>query len=155
LAKLPAIRLRRIADCRGEKMSERIFEEVAVIIKQKYTVRLLEYKESGNEFTEINVYSKETKDKYDEVSDHFAFGFTVKGRGEEEKERIEKMSEREFEEFIRHMTHFLEKKYNVVHKKEEKKEEKKEDKKEYEKSDASILDDCEAPVLENIEDIVE
>jgi len=104
-------------------MSERIFEEVAVIIKQKYTVRFLEYKERGSEFTEINVYSKEVTEKDDELSDYFAFGFTVKGKGDEEKEKIEKMNEREFEEFIRHMMHFIEKKYNVVHKKEEKKEE--------------------------------
>jgi len=101
-------------------MSERIFEEVAVIIKQKYTVRLLAYKEGGSEFTEINVYSKEVTEKDDILSDYFAFGFTVKGRGEEEREKIEKMNEREFEEFIRHMTHFIERKYNVVHKKEEK-----------------------------------
>jgi hypothetical protein len=106
-------------------MSERIFEEVAVVIKLKYTVRLLEYKENGNEFTEINVYSKKLTEN-DEYSDHFAFGFTVKGRGDEEKEKIEKMSEREFEEFIKHMTIFLERKYNVVHHREEKKEVKKE-----------------------------
>jgi len=105
---------------RSKKMSERIFEEVAVIIKQKYTVRLLAYKEGGSEFTEINVYSKEVTEKDDILSDYFAFGFTVKGRGEEEREKIEKMNEREFEEFIRHMTHFIERKYNVVHKKEEK-----------------------------------
>jgi len=105
-------------------MSERIFEEVAVIIKQNHTVRLLEYKERGSEFTEINVYSEATE-KDDELSEHFVFGFTVKGRCKEEKEKIEKMNEREFEEFIRHMTRFLERKYNIVHKKEVKKEEKK------------------------------
>jgi hypothetical protein len=107
-------------------MSERIFEEVALVIKRKYTVRLLEYKEKGNEFTEISVYGKEMVEKDDELIDYFLFSFTVKGRGDEEKEKIEKMTEREFEEFIRHMTIFLEKKYNVIHKKEEKKEEKKE-----------------------------
>jgi hypothetical protein len=107
-------------------MSERIFEETAVIIKRKHTVRILEYKENGSEFTEINVYDKELKEEDDELSDHFAFGFTVKGRGDEEKEKIEKMTEREFEEFIKHMTIFLEKKYNVVHHKEVKKEDKKE-----------------------------
>jgi len=104
-------------------MSERIFEEVSVIIKQKHTVRILEYKENGSEFTEINVYCGETE-KNNELSENFAFGFTVKGRGEEEKEKIEKMNEREFEEFIKHMTIFLERKYNIVPpKKEEKKEE--------------------------------
>jgi len=111
-------------------MSERIFEEVALIIKQKYTVRLLEYKESGREFTEISVYSKEATEKDDELSDYFEFSFTVKGRGEEEKEKIEKMNEIEFEEFIRHMTHFIEKKYNIPRIKEAKKKEKKEEKKE-------------------------
>jgi len=111
-------------------MSERIFEEVAVIIKQKYTVRLLEYKEGGREFTEISVYSKDVTEKNDELSNFFDFSFTVKGRGEEEKEKIEKMNEREFEEFIRHMTLFIERKYNLVHKKEETKEDKKENKKE-------------------------
>jgi len=110
-------------------MSERIFEEVAVIIKLKYTVRLLEYKENGNEFTEISVYSKELKEKDDEISDYFVFSFTVKGKGDEEKEKIEKMNEREFEEFIKHMTLFLERKYNIVHHKEEKKEVKKEEEK--------------------------
>jgi len=125
-------------------MSERIFEEVAVVIKLKYTVRLLEYKEGGNEFTEINVYSKELTAN-DEFSDHFAFGFTVKGKGDEEKEKIEKMSEREFEEFIKHMTIFLERKYNVVHHKEEKKEVKKEEEKEEEGS----LEDIKP--LENID----
>jgi len=108
-------------------MAERIFEEVAVIVKLKYTVRLLEYKESGKEFTEINIYSKEMTEN-DNESDYFAFGFTVRGRGDEEKEKIEKMTEREFEEFIKHMTVFLERKYNVVHKVEVKKEEKKDDK---------------------------
>jgi len=109
-------------------MNERIFEEVAVVLKQKYSVRLLEYKERGNEFTEISVYSKELKEKEDE-SDCFMFSFTVKGRGDEEKEKIEKMNEREFEEFLKHMTIFLEKKYNIVHHKEEKKEVKKEEEK--------------------------
>jgi len=103
-------------------MSERIFEEVAVILKQKYTVRLLEYKESGREFTEISVYSKEITEKNDEFSNNFEFSFTVQGRGDEEKEKIEKMNEKEFEEFIKHMTRFLEKKYNIVHKKEKKKD---------------------------------
>jgi len=112
-------------------MSERIYEEVAVIIKKKYTVRLLEYKEMGSEFTEINVYNKELTDR-DEEEDHFAFGFTVKGRAEEEKVRIEKMNEREFEEFTRHMTYFLERKYHIPHKKEEKKENPKEERKEQE-----------------------
>ncbi|MDR2596728.1 MAG: hypothetical protein LBC76_05335 [Treponema sp.] len=105
-------------------MSERIFEEVAVVIKQKYTVRFLEYKERGSEFTEINVYGNEVTEKDEDLSDYFAFGFTVKGRGEEEKEKIEKMNEKQFEEFIRHMTHFIENKYNVVHQKETKKDEK-------------------------------
>ncbi|WP_461246829.1 hypothetical protein [Treponema sp. R6D11] len=104
-------------------MSERIYEETAVIIKQKHSVRLLEYKENGIEFTEINVYSKEVTEKDDEIADYFVFGFTVKGKGDEEREKIEKMNERDFEEFVRHMTLFLEKKYNIVHKKEEKKEE--------------------------------
>jgi hypothetical protein len=126
-------------------MSERIYEEAAVVIRQKHTVRLLEYKENGVEFTEINVYSKELTEK-DELSNHFAFGFTVKGRGDEEKEKIEKLNEREFEDFIKHMTHFIEKKYHVVHRKEEKKEykeeEKKEDEQEYEKQD---IDDFEVP----------
>jgi hypothetical protein len=104
-------------------MSERIFEEVAVVIKQKYTVRFLEYKERGSEFTEINVYSNEVTNKDEDLSDYFTFGFTVKGRGEEEKDKIEKMNERQFEEFIKHMTYFLENKYNVVHKKETKNDE--------------------------------
>jgi len=116
-------------------MAERIFEEAAVIIKQKYTVRLLEYKESGSDFTEINIYGKELTESNDELSDSFAFGFTVKGRAEEEKDKIEKMNEREFEEFIKHMTIFLERKYNVVHHREEKKEEKKEVKNEDNKED--------------------
>jgi len=114
-------------------MAERIFEEVAVIVKLKYTVRLLEYKESGNEFTEINVYSKEMTEN-DNESDFFAFGFTVRGRWDEEKEKIEKMTEREFEEFIKHMTIFLERKYNVVHQVEVKKEEKKADKEDKDES---------------------
>jgi len=117
-------------------MSERIFEEVAVIIKQKYTVRLLEYKESGREFTEISVYSKDVTEKNDELSNFFEFSFTVKGRGEEEKEKIEKMNEKEFEEFIKHMTLFIEKKYNLVHKKEETKEDKKEEAEKKEKEKA-------------------
>ena len=111
-------------------MGARIFEEVALIIKQKYTVRLLEYKEAGKEFTEISVYSKEETEKNnDDFSDYFEFSFTVKGKGDEEKEKIQKMTEKEFEEFIKHMTHFIEKKYNIKHKIEEKKEIKKEDKK--------------------------
>ena len=115
-------------------MSERIFEEVAVIIKQKYTVRILEYKEKGSEFTEITVYSKEVTEKNNKLSEFFEFSFTVKGKGDEEKEKIEKMNEREFEEFIKHMTLFIEKKYNIVHKKEEK--EKKEAKAKEEKEAA-------------------
>jgi len=126
-------------DCKGESMSQRIFEEAAVIIKQKYTVRFLEYKENGSEFTEINVYSKEVTEKDDELSDYFAFGFTVKGKADQEKEKIEKMNEREFEEFIRHMTHFIEKKYNIVHKKEEKKPEEK-------KPEIKSFDDFDAPI---------
>jgi len=105
-------------------MSERIFEEVAVVIKQKYTVRFLEYKERGSEFTEINIYGNEVTEKDEDLSDYFAFGFTVKGKGEEEKEKIEKMNEKQFEEFIKHMTHFIENKYNVVHQQETKKDEK-------------------------------
>ena len=105
-------------------MSERIFEEIAVVIKQKYTVRFLEYKQKGSEFTEINVYCNEVSEKDEDLSDYFAFGFTVKGRAEKEKEKIEKMNEKQFEEFIKHMTHFIENKYNVVHQKETKKDEK-------------------------------
>ena len=130
-------------------MSERIFEEVAVVIKLKYTVRLLEYKEGGNEFTEINVYSKELTEK-DELSAHFAFGFTVRGRGDEEKEKIEKLNEREFEEFLRHMTHFIEKKYHVVHKKEEKKEDKEEEKKEDEQEDEK---ENEKPAVDGVDTV--
>jgi uncharacterized Fe-S cluster-containing radical SAM superfamily protein len=115
-------------------MGARIYEEAAVVIRQKHTVRLLEYKENGSEFTEINVYSKELTEK-DELSNHFTFGFTVKGRGDEEKEKIEKMNEREFEQFIKHMTYFLERKYHVAHKKEVKKEYKEEEKKEDEQED--------------------
>jgi len=126
-------------------MSERIYEESAVIIRHKHTVRLLEFKEGGSEYTEINVYCKELSER-DEFSDHFAFGFTVKGKGEEEKEKIEKMSEREFEEFIKHMTYFLERKYHVVHKKEVKKEEQKEDKNEDEGED-------EKPSVDTVDDI--
>jgi chromatin remodeling complex protein RSC6 len=107
-------------------------------------VRLLEYKENGSEFTEMNVYSREVTEKDGEIADYFAFGFTVKGRGDEEKEKIEKMNEREFEEFIRHMTLFIERKYNIVHKKEEKKEDKEEEK-ENEKED-------ENQTIENAED---
>jgi len=99
-------------------MSERIYEEVAVILKQKYTMRFLEYKESGNEFTEINVYNNDVKEEGNEISDYFEFGFTVKGKGDEEKEKIEKMNEKQFDEFIDHMKIFIEKKYNVVHTKE-------------------------------------
>ena len=107
-----------------KEMSERIFEEIAVVIKQKYTVRFLEYKQKGSEFTEINVYGNEVSEKDEDLSDYFAFGFTVKGRAEKEKEKIEKMNEKQFEEFIKHMTHFIENKYNVVHQKETKKDEK-------------------------------
>jgi hypothetical protein len=121
-------------------MSERIFEETAVIIRQKHTVRLLEYKENGSEFTEINVYGRELTEKDGELSDYFTFGFTVKGKGDEEKEKIENMTEREFEEFIKHMTIFLEKKYNVVHQKEEKK-------KEEEKPVKKNVDECEPPII--------
>jgi hypothetical protein len=123
-------------------MSERIFEEVAVIIKQKYTVRVLEFKEMGQEFTEISVYSKEVTEKNDESSDDFEFCFTVKGRGDEEKEKIEKMTEQEFEEFIKHMTLFLEKKYHIKHKK-VKKVEKKEDK------------NYKPPVVEDVESLAD
>jgi len=136
-------------------MSERIFEETAVIIKRKHTVRLLEYKERGSEFTEINVYDKELKEEDDELSDHFAFGFTVKGKGDEEKAKIENMNEREFEEFIRHMTIFLEKKYNVVHHKEEKKEVKKEkDDKEEDIEEIKAVendDDCNIDSLDELD----
>ncbi len=123
-------------------MSERIFEEVAVILKQKYTVRLLEYKEKGSEFTEISVYSRRAIEKDDELSDYFEFSFTVRGKGDEEKEKIEKMTEKEFEEFLKHMTIFLEKKYNVVHQKEVKKEDKKE-----EEPDENDDDNCEPPII--------
>jgi hypothetical protein len=109
-------------------MSERIYEEVALIVKQKYTVRVLEFKEMGNEFTEISVYSKEVTEKNDAILDNFEFCFTVKGKGDEEKEKIEKMTEKEFEEFIKIMTRFIEKKYHIRHKR-EKKVEKKEEKK--------------------------
>jgi len=109
-------------------MSERIFEEVALIVKQKYTVRVLEYKETGKEFTEISVYSKEVTEKNEAIADNFEFCFTVKGKGDEEKEKIEKMTEKEFEEFIKIMTRFIEKKYHIKHRKEIKVE-KKEDKK--------------------------
>ena len=121
-------------------MSERIFEEVAVIIKQKYTVRILEYKETGKEFTEISVYSKEVTEKNNELSDYFEFSFTVKGKGDEEKEKIEKMTEREFEEFIWHMTRFIERKYNIVHKKDVKKEKKRDNKKEVKEPVENIVE---------------
>jgi len=124
-------------------MSERIFEDVAVIIKQNYAVRILGYKERGIEFTEINVYNKEVTKKNDELSDNFAFGFTVKGRWEKEKDKIERMNEREFEKFIRHMTRFIERKYHVVHKKEEKKEDKEEKKPVIKKEE---LDDFYMPI---------
>jgi len=130
-------------------MGARIYEEAAVIIRQKHTVRLLEYKENGSEFTEINVYSKELTEK-DELSAHFAFGFTVRGRGDEEKEKIEKLNEREFEEFLRHMTHFIEKKYHVVHKKEEKKEDKEEEKKEDEQEDEK---ENEKPAVDGVDTV--
>jgi len=133
-------------------MSERIFEEAAVIIKQKHTVRLLEYKENGSEFTEMNVYSREVKEKDDEIVDYFAFGFTVKGKAEEEKQKIEKMNEREFEEFIRHMTHFIEKKYNIVRQKAEKKEVKTEDIKEDEAEDEDENPDVNIEKSENTVD---
>jgi len=100
-------------------MSERIYEEVSVIIRQNYAVRILGFRERGSEFTEISLYNKEVTKKNDELSDNFAFGFTVKGMWEKEKEEIERLNEREFEEFIKHMTHFIERKYHVVHKKEE------------------------------------
>jgi len=116
-------------------MSERIFEEVAVVIKQNYSVRLLGYKESGSEFTEINVFNKKVLEVNDELSDYFAFGFTLKGRWEKEKAKIERMNERDFEKFIRRMTHVIERKYHVVHQKEEKKEERMEEKREYKKED--------------------
>jgi len=120
-------------------MSERIFEEIAVIIKQKYTVRFIEYKERGSEFTEINVYNKEVTEEDDVLSDYFAFGFTVKGKADEEKEKIEKMDEKQFDEFISHMKFFIEKKYNVVHAKEVK-DSTKEDKKESEPSSSEEPD---------------
>jgi len=132
-------------------MSERIYEEVAVIVKLNYTIRLLGYKENGNEFTEINVYSKKVIEVNDELSDYFAFGFTLKGRWEKEKAKIEKMNEREFAEFIGQMTHVIERKYHVVHQKEEeKKEEKKEEQKKEEKEDEkskSVID-----TFDNLED---
>jgi len=130
-------------------MGARIYEEAAVIIRQKHTVRLLEYKEDGNEFTEINVYNKELTEK-DEMSNHFAFGCTVRGRGDEEKEKIEKMNEREFEEFIRHMTRFLERKYHVVHKKEDKKEYKEKEKKEDEQEDEK---EYEKPAIDGVDTV--
>jgi len=120
-------------------MNERIFEEVAVIIKHNYTVRLLEYKENGNEFTEITVYSRDVIEKDRESSNNFEFSFTVQGKGEEEKEKIEKMNELEFKEFINHMTHFIEKKYNIPHIKEIKKKEKKEEKKVKEENKEPIV----------------
>jgi hypothetical protein len=104
-------------------MSERIYEEVALIIKQKYSVRILEFRENGKEFTEISVYSKEVTEKNnDDFSDYFEFCFTVMGKGDEEKDKIEKMTEKEFEVFIKHMTRFIEKKYHIYRKKEKKKE---------------------------------
>jgi chromatin remodeling complex protein RSC6 len=106
-------------------------------------VRLLEYKENGSEFTEMNVYSREVTEKDGEIADYFAFGFTVKGRGDEEKEKIEKMNEREFEEFIRHMTLFIERKYNIVHKKEEKKENKEEEKEKEEEDENQTIENAE------------
>jgi len=124
-------------------MSERIFEEVALIVKQKYTVRVLEYKEMGKEFTEISIYSKEVTEKNEAIADNFEFCFTVKGKGDEEKEKIEKMTEKEFEEFIKIMTRFIEKKYHIKHRKEIKVE-KKEDKKEAKEAvveDVENLDD--------------
>jgi len=90
--------------------------EIAVIIKQKYKVRLLEYKDSGSEFTEIIVHSKEGAEKERESSDDFVFCFTVKGKGEEEKERINKMNEREFDDFISRITHLIKRKYLILHK---------------------------------------
>lgn len=101
-------------------MSERIFEESAVIIRKNHTARLLEYKEDGDEFTEVSVYSREVTERDDEIVDYFTFGFTVKGKLEEEKQKIEKMNEKEFEKFVKHMTRSIEKKYNILHKKEEK-----------------------------------
>jgi hypothetical protein len=124
-------------------MSERIFEEVALIVKQKYTVRILEYKETGKEFTEISVYSKEVTKKNEAIADNFEFCFTVKGKGDEEKEKIEKMTEKEFEEFIKIMTRFIEKKYHIKHRKEIKVE-KKDDKKAAKEA-----------VVEDVEDIAD
>jgi len=95
-------------------MSERTFEEVAVIVKHNYTVRILEYKESGIEFTEIIIYTG--TEKACESANNFVFSFTVKGKGKEEKERIEKMKEREFDDFLSHMTGFIERKYRIFHK---------------------------------------
>jgi len=59
------------------------------------------------------------------------------------------MNEREFEEFIKHMTIFLERKYNVVHHREEKKEEKKEEK---EKKEDKKEDKPAADNTDNIDD---
>jgi len=131
-------------------MSERIFEEAAVIIKQKHTVRFLEYKENGSEFTEMNVYSREVKEIDDEIVDYFTFGFTVKGRSEEEKQKIEKMNEREFEEFVKHMTHFIEKKYNILRKNEGKKEYKEYEKENEEENEKPAVDGVNK--LEGIDD---
>jgi len=136
-------------------MSERIFEETAVVIKMKNTIRFLEYKENGQEFTEINIYSREVTEQDDKISDYFLFGFTVKGRAEEERKKIEKMSEREFEEVIRHMKHFIEKKYNIVRHKIDKKliEQKAEEATDADDSDVDITDVDNSSDTDNIDGI--
>jgi len=115
-------------------MGQRVFEEAAVIVKQRYTVRVLEFKENGKEYTEISVYSKDVTEKNNEdFSDYFSFCFTVKGKADEERKKIDNMSDTEFEEFVRIMTHFIEKKYHIKYKPEEKKEGKKEEREKKEK----------------------
>jgi len=136
-------------------MAERIFEEIAVVIKKRYTVRLLEYKESGSEFTEITVYSRDVIEKDRDSTNNFEFSFTVKGKGEQEKEKIEKMNEHEFEEFYNHMTHFIEKKYNIVHRTEEEEKERKKDKKQKEAEKEVkklVIDDVEEMADFNVEE---
>jgi len=78
---------------------------------QKNVVRLLEFREGGKEYTEINIYEKDAENDKDgdEPTDSFVLGFTLKGKGKEVKDHIEKMNEEDFEKFLKRMMIYIEK----------------------------------------------
>jgi len=130
-------------------MASRIFEEAAVIVKKNYTVRVIEFKESGKEYTEISVYSKDVTEKNNEdYSDYFAFCFTVRGKADAERQKIDNMTDPEFEDFVKIMTHFIEKKYHIKYKPVEKKE----DKKAKQEEKKLVIDNVESMTDFNVDD---